>query len=62
MNNGYDHSAQEFVDALNAKTMQQLGYVFRNGRWEWPNRMTKLWEFREVWNGPLISTGERIPE
>ncbi len=58
MSNG----AQDFVNALNAKLMPQFGYVFRNGRWEWPNQLTKFWEARSRWNDPLVSTGERIAE
>ncbi len=54
--------AQRFVNALNAKIMPQFGYVFRNDRWEWPNRLTKSWEAREVWSGPLVATGEMIDE
>lgn len=58
----YDHTAQNFVDALNMKLMPQLGYVFRNDRWEWPNRMTGFWEAHDQWNEPYVSTGERIEE
>lgn len=57
----YDDSAQRFVDALNFRTMPQLGYEYRNGRWEWPDPVTGIWETRNnsAW-GPLIPTGEQV--
>lgn len=55
-------TAQRFVNQLNMQIMPQLGYVRRNGRWEWPNIYSGFWDARSKWDAPRISTGEHIKD
>lgn len=57
---GMTSKAQEFVNALNAQIMPKFGYVYRNGRWEWPDLCTGYWHARGKWDLPLVSTGEKL--